>query len=447
MIDLYEKYDISVPRYTSYPPVPNWKDNFSTDNWLISLQHDMRSEDTNWSLYLHMPFCESQCHFCACNNIITKSHDQEERYIEALLLEWKVYLNSIPEFKAKKLRQLHLGGGTPSFFSATNLNKLFETLFFDLQIDENCFDGSIEIDPRRYNIDQLKILKKFHFNRISLGVQDFDPLVQKNVNRIQSYELVEKCVDDIRKLGFSSINFDLIYGLPGQTEESMQSTAEKVMLLQPDRIAFYSLAVVPWLKPAHGGFSKFEIKRAYSKRKLYEIAKKVFTDCAYISLGMDHFAKPDDALAKSIANNSLHRNFMGYTEYSTDVLLGLGLSSISENTIGFHQNHKKLDDYYNQIFQKNIIPTMKSHLLSNKDKLIKEIILNLMTKHQSSIDESVFMESDFSDMLQENLIEIKNDNLLILENGIPFIRNICSRIDPYFNAPKFGTNIRFSSGV
>ncbi len=450
MKKLFDKYDVAVPRYTSYPPVPDWKDNLSTESWLHSLQQDMQNDDFNWSLYLHMPFCESQCHFCACNNIITKNHDRESQYIEAIIKEWKLYSEAVPQFKQKKLRQLHLGGGTPSFFSASNLDLLFSLLFQDIKIDLNSFDASIEIDPRRYNLEQLKVLKKYNFNRISLGVQDFDYQVQKNVNRVQSFELIEKCVADIKNLGFDSINFDLIYGLPGQTEDSITETAKKVMQLQPDRIALYSLAVVPWLKPAHGSFEKFEIKKGFEKRKLYEAAKKVFLQNNYLALGMDHFAKPEDALTKSYFQNDLHRNFMGYTEYSTEVLLGLGLSSISESTTAFHQNQKNLNDYFHSLFELNKIPSMKAHLLSDQEKIIKEIILNLMTKQKSKVPNEILEKASFEDMLEENLLSIDLDYMQIQEQGIPFLRNICNRIDlGAQNNAKTSSNAspRFSSGV
>ncbi len=444
--NLFEKYDIPMPRYTSYPAVPNWANNVTTATWISDLTQALDKKDTSLSLYIHLPFCESLCTFCACNNVITKDHTKESRYVDAVLKEWSFYLKSLPELKNKYVRQVHLGGGSPTFFHSENLRRLLENIFKDLKIDPQQFEGSVEVDPRRCEEEQLVVLREFGFNRVSLGVQDFDERVQKYVNRIQPFEMVENCTNMARNLGYKSINFDLIYGLPGQTEESMKITAEKVMLLKPDRIALYSLAIVPWLRPAHGKFERLEMKKGFNKRKLFETAKAEFMKKQYIELGIDHFAAPDDAIAKSFKNGTLHRNFMGYAEYSTDVLLGLGTSAISETESSFHQNRKNLEQYYQYVEMFNSIPTQHGHILTAEDQAVKKHILNLMTNFRTPIDAHI-SKSNFDEMRLEGLLNIDDKELQITELGVPFARHICNKIDKYVKSEIENQPKRFSSGV
>lgn len=443
--DLFEKYDTPVPRYTSYPAVPNWKGNLTTSTWLTHLRQAMNQDPVSWSLYLHLPFCESLCTFCACNNIITRDHTKETRYLDAIHREWAMYLEGVPELEKKPIRQVHLGGGSPTFFNATNLKRLLEPIFSKIKVNPENFEGSVEVDPRRCTFEQLEALREIGFNRISLGVQDFDLEVQKNVNRIQPYEMVENCVRMSRELGYKSLNFDLIYGLPGQTEETILETAKKTVQLRPDRIALYSLAVVPWMKPAQNRFQKMQYETGYNKRKLFEVARDVFLKAGYISLGIDHFALPDDPIAISSVNKSMHRNFMGYTEYSTDVLLGLGMSAISETPNSFHQNLKTIDTYYGALEQGFVLPTAKGHILSTEDKMIQKHILELMTNYSSQFDHGSLNKDDFSDMIAEDIIKIENDKLILTETGVPFTRHVCHRIDRYSD-PQVKTKL-FSSGI
>ncbi len=440
-INLFDKYDTPVPRYTSYPSVPNWKDNLTTREWLSHLKKAF-SRDLSWSIYMHLPFCESLCTFCGCSQIITRDHSKEDQYIEALHKEWKLYLNALPELSTKKIRQIHLGGGSPTFFNASNLKKLLVPFFDTLTIDPKEFEGAVEVDPRRCTWDQLKTLREIGFNRISLGVQDFDLEVQKNVNRIQPYEMVERCVTQARELGYESVNFDLIYGLPGQTEQSVRDTAIKTMQLQPDRIAFYSLAVVPWLRPAQNRFKKMEIRKGAQKRELFDVASKVFLDHGYVPLGIDHFARPADSISLAYQTGTMHRNFMGYTEYATDVLLGLGMTSISESPDSFHQNLKAVSDYYQSV-EEGKIPTLKGHVLTKEDMIYKEHILNLMTQYRANVEG--LNANEFQELLEDGLIEIHGDDLQITEKGLPFTRHVCQKVDRYSSSVTVEN--KFSSGV
>lgn len=372
----------------------------------------------------------------------TRDHSKEDRYIQALHREWALYLKEIPDIKKKKIRQIHLGGGSPTFFNAENLKKLLIPFFENLIVDPNEFDGSVEVDPRRCTWEQLETLRSIGFNRISLGVQDFDLEVQKNVNRIQPYEMVERCVAQARELNYQSINFDLIYGLPGQSEDSMRDTALKTMQLKPDRIALYSLAVVPWLRPAQNRFKKMEIRKGFEKRKLFEIAREIFLEHGYIELGIDHFALPEDAISIAHRDNQMHRNFMGYTEYATDILLGLGMTSISESPDSFHQNQKAIEVYYQSV-EEGKLPTFKGHILSEEDKVYKKHILDLMTQYSASIDklDSVL----FKELLSDDLVRIEQERLMITEKGIPFTRHVCQKVDRYSDSVTVEN--KFSSGV
>lgn len=444
-LNLFDKYDTPVPRYTSYPPVPYWKNNLSRDLWSLLLEKSMQKEDVTWSLYLHLPFCESLCTFCACNNVITKDHSKEDKYIQAIHKEWELYLQKVPILKERKIRQIHLGGGSPTFFNAANLTKLLDPILTNLNIDFSQFEGAVEVDPRRCTFEQLKVLRDLGFNRISLGVQDFDIEVQKNVNRIQPFEVVQNCVLMARELGYKSINFDLIYGLPGQTSDSIKETAKKTMELKPDRIALYSLAVVPWMRPAQNRFQRMEIKKGSEKRALFDAARDIFSGAGYIPLGIDHFALPSDSIADSSNNESMHRNFMGYTEYATDVLLGLGVSAISESLFGFQQNKKTLDEYYKDVLEYSVIPVSRGHLFTDEDLEIKSYILNLMTQYWTPLRWEIMDVNLFADMVQEGLVQVNKDKLIITEQGKPFTRHICNKIDKYAMnqvEPK-----RFSSGV
>jgi oxygen-independent coproporphyrinogen-3 oxidase len=442
---LFDKYDTPVPRYTSYPPVPSWKNNLEHRAWIESLKNEMASKIVSWSLYMHLPFCESLCTFCACNNLITKDHSKEDRYIRAIQSEWQQYIDRVPDFAERPIRQLHLGGGSPTFFGADSLHRLLEPFFSKLKIDFENFEGAIEIDPRRCTFDQLKVLRDFGFNRISLGVQDFDLNVQKNVNRIQPFEQVENCVKMTRDLGFESVNFDLIYGLPGQSESSIADTARKTVSLKPDRIAIYSLAVVPWLRPAQNRFQKMEIRSGSRKRVLFEKARDIFVEANYVALGIDHFALPSDPLVKSSCNGQLHRNFMGYAEFSTDVLLGLGVSAISETSTVYHQNQKDISIYYSSLEEKRQLPFEKGHALSLEDIKFKRYILDLMTKFSAKFESGEVEPDDFQEMIGEGLLRFEGDELIINEAGKPFARHICHKIDR--TAVKGPSEKKYSSGV
>ncbi len=430
MNDLFSKYDVPAPRYTSYPTVPFWSDPPTTRQWLQSLNDALADECLAWSVYLHLPFCESLCTYCACNTVITRDHGREEGYVDLLQREWELYCANVPDLTRRSLRQLHLGGGTPTFFSPDNLKRILGPILDRVQRDEANFDASVEVDPRRTTRDHLVALFDLGFRRISLGVQDFDPEVQRIVNRLQPVEQTEHVTNEARRLGYDSVNFDLIYGLPKQTEKSITMTARHTLELRPDRIALYSFALVPWIKPTQRSYKDEDIPRAGEKRALYELARELLLNGGYQEIGMDHFALPHDQLAVAQAEGTLHRNFMGYTEARTRVMLGLGVSAISETPDCFHQNEKAFPVYERQL-QQGILPTLRGHMLNDEDRQLREQILTFMTRFEvaltsdQQIDAPLFLDS----MLKDGLVELQGERLRLTDQGLPFLRNACMFFD------------------
>lgn len=429
--ELFKKYDVPAPRYTSYPTVPYWKDSPTTDQWITELNKVFDQDNSSWSMYLHVPFCETLCTFCGCNTSITKDHNREMPYRDLLIRELDLYLQKVPKMKMQKLKQIHFGGGSPTFLSAETLSSLVRAIYERVNLDKENFVGSIEVDPRRTKPEQLKALADLGFTRVSMGVQDYNPEVQRLVNRIQPREMTEKLTLESRKLGYTSVNFDLIYGLPKQTPQSIREMAESTLLLKPDRIALYSFALVPWIKPAQRLFKDEDLPQGEEKRELYEIAREILIEGGYIEIGMDHFALPHDALAVADREKKLHRNFMGYVEERTDVLLGLGVSSISEAPTCFHQNEKALPVYERRILQ-NEIPTLRGHLLSSEDQKRREQILEFMTKWEVELesDEQLTSVRDFlKTLIDDEIVYFDKRKMKLTPRGRPFLRNACMSLD------------------
>ncbi len=430
MSDLFKKYDVPAPRYTSYPTVPFWSEVPTTEQWLKELAKAFDSETATWSLYFHLPFCESLCTFCACNTVITRDHRREETYIDLLAKEWNLYLERVPKLRERPLLGLHLGGGTPTFFSAENLERILRPVLAKTLVDREGFEASVEVHPGHTTREQLITLRRLGFTRISLGVQDFDPVVQKIVNRHQPYEVTKSITDIARELGYTSVNYDLIYGLPLQTRDRFGETVEKTIELEPDRIALYSFALVPWIKPAQRSYSDEDIPRAGEKRALYEMARELLENAGYVEIGMDHFALPHDGMARAQREGTLHRNFQGYTETRTRVLLGLGVSAISETPTCFHQNEKAFPVYERRVRQGEI-PTLRGHLLSEEDQRLREQILRFMTRFEVDLDNEQSDEAKefLASLIDDGLVNVGDNKLVLTERGRPFLRNACMFFD------------------
>lgn len=449
--NLIQKYNVAGPRYTSYPTVPYWEENLDEQLWLNTVKQTFNQSNATEgiSLYIHLPFCESLCTYCGCNKHITKNHNVEQPHLNLILKEWQLYLNL---FEQKPLiKELHLGGGTPTFFSPENLKYLIEN------ITKSCIiapmaEFSFEGHPSNTTIKHLQVLYNLGFKRISLGVQDFDHKVQKAIHRIQTYIQVKEATINARKIGYSSVNFDLIYGLPFQTVESMVDTINKTILLKPERIAFYSYAHIPWLKPSQRGYDENDLPDPETKRLLYEIGKELLIKAGYIEIGMDHFALEIDSLNKAMLEKKLHRNFMGYTAAHTKLMIGLGVSSISDSWNAFAQNVKTVKEYETLLGQ-NQWPFLKGHHLSFEDLIIRKHILNIMCHFETNWEH----ENDYcahiplaleklQEALADGLISFTKNGLKVNDIGIPFVRNICMAFDARLMRRAPQTNL-FSSTV
>lgn len=433
--DLVKRYDVPVPRYTSYPTVPHWQvKEFSLNEWKEKLKVAFDASNTakGISLYLHLPFCESLCTYCACNTRITKNHKVEDKYIHALLEEWNIYKAIFGG--TVLLRELHVGGGTPTFFSPQNLHRLLTSILEGVLLHPQ-FEFSLEGHPNNTMDEHLEVLQQCGFKRISFGVQDLSEKVQKAIHRIQPFENVKRVVEQSRARGFDSISFDLVYGLPFQTPESVEDTMKQVLSLRPDRLSFYSYAHVPWLKPGQRGYEDADLPGDVRKRSLYETGRNILTNAGYREIGMDHFALPHDTLAIAQAKGELHRNFMGYTTTHTDMLIGLGASSISETIYGYAQNEKSVEDY-EALVSEGSLPIVKGHLQKGEDALRKQVILAISCQGfvpysllQPLVTDEV--ESQLEVMQNEGLVLLQEEGLRVMSLGKTFIRNICSVFDKY----------------
>lgn len=426
-MDIVSKYNIPAPRYTSYPTVPYWDNNLNEEKWIEHIKNAfIKYNKDGISLYIHLPYCESLCTYCACNTRITVNHKVELPYIESLLKEWQLYLN---QFEGKPLiKEIHLGGGTPTFFSPENLTYLLRSILSTVDIS-NDHDFSFEGHPSNTTKAHLKSLYDLGFNRVSFGIQDFDEKVQDTINRYQTFEEVKQVLDDAKEIGYTSINFDLVYGLPYQTIESINDTITKIISLKPERIAFYSYAHVPWLKPGQRKYTEKNLPTDTYKRNLYEEGKALFLAANYLDIGMDHFALPNDSLFDAFRTGSLHRNFMGYTTNTTKLLVGLGCSSISDSWDAFAQNIKTVEEYQKVVLDGHF-PIFKGHSLTNEDLSIRQHILDLMCKHETTLDENFYaVKEKFNEFVKDNLIEITSEKIIIKDNGKLFLRNICLAFD------------------
>ncbi|MGZ5189476.1 MAG: oxygen-independent coproporphyrinogen III oxidase [Flavisolibacter sp.] len=432
---LIRKYNQPVPRYTSYPTVPFWNEKIDTDQWkdVFAAKFSEQNHVNGISLYIHLPFCESLCTYCGCNKRITTNHKVEDEYLVAIEKEWSIYRRLMKQTPV--IRELHLGGGTPTFFSPRNLQRLLSSLLKGCIIHPK-HEFSIEGHPNNTSIDHLKVLYAAGFRRISYGVQDNDPEVQKIINRIQPFENVRSATENARSVGFKSVNFDLIYGLPLQTIESIERTINKIIELKPDRIAFYSYAHVPWTSKAQRLFDESHLPAAEEKILLYLKGKELLMKSGYVDIGMDHFALTTDDLYKSWKAGKLHRNFMGYTTQNSGLLLGLGVSSISDTGNGFAQNEKSLHDYYTMINSGNLA-IRKGYFLNETDIAFKKYILDISCKGQTEFDPNhlAILEEYTFPMLREfakdGLVLWNREGLKLTPQGHYFIRNVCSSFDLY----------------
>lgn len=436
MCNLVQKYNVPGPRYTSYPTVPYWNmDTFSGRKWEETLKYSFKeSNDRDGiSLYIHLPFCESMCTFCGCHKRITKRHEVEVPYINAVLQEWALYCAF---FESKpKIKELHLGGGTPTFFSSENLILLIGGLFEHATKTKNSV-FSFEGHPNNTTKKHLQTLYNIGFSKVSFGIQDYNKEVQRAINRVQPFENVKNVTEWAREIGYDSIGHDIIFGLPFQKTKHIEETIARTKELRPDRLAFYSYAHVPWLKGnGQRGYKDGDLPSAKEKREQYEIGKELLAQAGYHEIGMDHFALEKDTLFTAMQTKNLHRNFMGYTASKTQLMIGLGVSSISDSWYSFAQNVKSLEEYHHLV-KNNIIPIHRGHILTEEDRVIRKHILNLMCnfetiwhKHEEWFPKLEEVLSRLQEMENDGLLKILPNQIKVKDKGKPFVRNICMAFD------------------
>lgn len=442
MKTLINKYNQSAPRYTSYPPVPFWQGPPSEEVWLghIKTQYTNKGVD----LYVHVPFCEKLCYYCGCNRTITKNHSVEEVFISLILKEWNIYKEKLGFTPI--VNTLHFGGGTPTFLSPENLDTLIEELTTN-KSDE--FIGSIEIDPRTVLSGHIKVFKKHNISRVSIGIQDFDHEVQVAINRLQSFDLVKNVVDLLRLNGIQSINFDVIYGLPKQTKDSISHTFKLIKLLRPDLIAYYSYAHLPERIKNQKLIREEFLPTGEEKQLLYEIGKEILKSDGYLDVGMDHFGLEDSYLVRAKKENKLHRNFMGYLDAKSNILIGLGPTSISDSGESFVQNEKSYTLYEEKI-SKGEIPIHIGHIMNEEDKVIQKNILEIMCMDKTllnleKISSCKDVLNEFREMEKDELIHFENNQIEVTQNGKKFVRNIAMVLDYHLRNKK--SEIKFSQSI
>ncbi len=435
-MSLIAKYDQPVPRYTSYPTVPYWQSQAPTqETWLAAVNKRLEA-GPEISLYIHLPFCEKLCTYCGCNKRITINHNVEHPYIDAVLAEWRIYVHALQQRPI--LKEVHLGGGTPTFFAPATLRRLLEGILKHADVaDDHSF--GFEAHPNSTTEEHLTTLAEYGFNRISIGVQDFNPEILKIINRDQDEAEVIRVVNQSRAAGYTSINFDIIYGLPNQQQSDIVNTVSKIRTLRPERIAFYGYAHVPWVSPGQRAYDERHLPRGRNKWQLYETGRELLEMQGYKDIGLDHFSLPEDDLFRAYDSQELHRNFMGYTTANTPVTIALGCSSIGDSWDTFVQNEKKVENYQNTLLFENRLPIIKGHQLTEDDRIVRRHILNLMCKGYTdwraeelrceALERAVH---HWDDMAADGILVRSPYRIEVTTAGKPFLRNICLPLDDHY---------------
>ena len=439
-LGLIKKYDGPGPRYTSYPTAPQFNESFTSERYLDEIIRTNNAENPpDLSLYFHIPYCDTLCYFCGCNMIITRNRDRIKEYLKYLKNEIDMLRSYIID--GRKVVQLHWGGGTPTHLNPDEITDLKSYINKNFEIDINAEQGC-EIDPRGLTKAHLEALRNNGFNRISMGVQDFNEKVQKAVNRIQPEDMTRQVIDWIRELKFHSFNLDLIYGLPFQTVESFSETVDKIIDISPDRIAVFNFAHVPWLKKHQALIKPEDLPKPEEKLQILKMTIEKLTNANYVFIGMDHFAKPDDELAIALREKKLYRNFQGYSTHAGCDLYGFGITSISQIGRCYAQNVKKEKEYYDKL-NEEILPTERGFYLSDDDLLRRFVITRIMCDFEldfSDVEEKFNIEfenyfkhslKNLTEFVADGLVEIKNRKLIVTPMGRLLVRNIAMNFDWY----------------
>lgn len=431
--ELLAKYDIPGPRYTSYPTVPYWEQSPTQAQWLSHVADAItrsRAQGQGAAMYIHVPFCRALCHYCGCNTFISRDPAVSDPYVETIRAEWQLYVQRLGG--KVRIDEVHIGGGTPTYLTPAQLERMMTGIFDYADIPADAELG-FEADPRVTTKEQLAVMAKLGFKRLSLGIQDFDETVQHAVNRHQTIEQVREVTEAARALGYVSVNYDLIYGLPRQTSESIQNTVDAVRKLRPDRIAFYGYAHVPWMKSFQRKFQDHDVPAGKEKRVLYELGRELLLSSEYKEIGLDHFALASDGLWKAYAEGRMHRNFMGYTDRSTMPLFALGCSAIGDTWTAFAQNAKTVPEYQ-ELVGKGQLPIVKGHLLDQEDLVLRRHILDVMTRFETTWEpgSTPYFEQvpdKLSELQRDGLVELSGSSLKVTPAGQPFVRNVCMALD------------------
>ena len=445
-----EKYNRAGPRYTSYPTAPVWKDDFGPADFE---KYCARAEEkaTPVSLYMHLPFCESLCLFCACTVSIQKNKAVAIPYLEALKREISHVAGHVS--KKRPVIQFHWGGGTPTYLSPPQMEDLFGHTRERFSFAPDAEIG-VEVDPRVTTRDHLETMRRLGFNRLSMGIQDFNPQVQETIHRVQPYEMTRDLIVAARDLGFESINVDLIYGLPYQTADSFKATVDRTLTLAPDRVAMFSYAHVPWLKKQQGSFAE-HLPEGMEKFRIFRAGLETFLAAGYLYIGMDHFAKPGDELAVAQSNRTLHRNFQGYTTKAGADLYGMGVSAISSLGEAYAQNRREVPAYEAAVAERGIA-TMRGYRLSPDDLLRRAVISRLLChtmipKPEIEREFSISFDDYFSpelarleDFRAENLVALPPGEIRVTPLGRIFIRNVAMTFDRYLREQQMDQRPLFS---
>jgi len=456
--ELLARYDRPGPRYTSYPTAVEFHPGFTEADYRERLSAANSQLEDPISLYAHLPFCEERCLYCGCNVVITKHRDVAERYLENVMLEVDLLARHLPV--RRRVSQMHWGGGTPTYYAPADLDRLFRAVAERFQFTDDAEIG-IEVDPRVTTPEHITALRRMGFNRISMGVQDFAPEVQRAVHRIQGYALTRALVDRAREEGFGSVNLDLIYGLPYQSVEGFHQTLLKVLEIRPERVAVYSFAYVPWIKAHMKHFPADALPDATLKLELLALTIDAFTSAGYEQIGMDHFALPEDELSRAVKARTLHRNFMGYTVQSARDMVALGISGIGDIQGAYVQNVKKLPDYYNALAAGRL-PVERGFRLDPDDVVRRHVITRLMCNLHLDVREvELLFDLSFHDTfalelaeltgpdspVSHGLLEVRPDALEVTPSGRLFVRNICMVFDRHLREKAAGEKPVFSRTV
>ena len=451
--DLIKRYDKSGPRYTSYPTAVQFNTEYTEDDYRRHAEISNQSGQA-LSLYFHLPFCDTICYYCGCNKVITKDRSKAEPYLQRVHKE--IAMQAALFDSSRKVDQLHWGGGTPTFISHDQMRQLMDVTrqHFNLH-DDDTGEYSIEIDPREVTRESIRVLRQIGFNRMSLGIQDFNPQVQKAVNRIQSEAQTMAAIDGAREEGFTSISVDLIYGLPFQSEASFMETLEKIINISPDRISVFNYAHLPEMFKPQRRINEVDLPLPSVKLAILKDTIEYLTDAGYVYIGMDHFAKPDDELSIAQENGQLYRNFQGYATHADCDLIGLGISSIGTVGNSFAQNVKTLDEYAEKI-DAGKLAIFRGVEIDEDDIIRRHAIMQLichfkLNMDKFSADNKIEFKNYFADELKrlqvmedDGLIEMQNNMISVTSKGRLLIRNICMVFDRYIQQQ---SNTRFSKAI